>query len=144
MESPFIIVFPYIESSSAVHTGHIYTTTVTPFMSDRSDSTIPPNSFSIIEQEIMQGYLNFQSDLLPTRSSYAKAQDSPSNLSSTPHVIHKTYNISCDLTLEFRRSTLYLLVTMSNLANQLPSYESDSIMQDNSNYFCLCLGFTPM
>ncbi len=32
---------------------------------------------------------------------------------------------------------------MTNLANQLPSYDSDAIAQTNSSYFCLSTGHTP-
>ncbi len=58
----------------------ISTTTVTPFMSDRADSFIPPNSFRTIEQAIKQAYLNFQADLSPAGLTSAQSQGS----SSTP------------------------------------------------------------
>ncbi len=61
-------------------------TPVTPFISERTDSSIPPNSFQTIEQA-EQAYLNFQADLLPARSSSAQAFDSPSTPSSTPLLI---------------------------------------------------------
>ncbi len=32
---------------------------------------------------------------------------------------------------------------MTNPANQLPSYDSDTIAQANSGYFCLSMGRTP-
>ncbi len=32
---------------------------------------------------------------------------------------------------------------MSNPANKFPSYESVTVVQDNSNYFCLPMGCTP-
>ncbi len=39
-----IRILSYPESSAVVHTGHIYNP-VTPFMTDRSDFSIPPKSF---------------------------------------------------------------------------------------------------
>ncbi len=120
-----------------LYTLALCTTPLTPLMSDRADSTIPPSSFSTIEQEIKQAYCTFQADLSPARSSSAQDQDSPSTSSSTPPLI-----LTCDLTLDFERSTLYLSVTMSNPTNQLPSYESNAIAQANSNYFCLPMGHT--
>ncbi len=38
----------------------------------------------------------------------------------------------------------FFVSTISKPANQLPSYESDTIAQANSNYFCLPMGCTPM
>ncbi len=82
-------------------------------MSDRSDSSIPPNSFRTIEQAIKQAYVNFQADLLTARISSDQAQDSSSTTSSTPPLIpspneeiNKTYKVPCDLISDLERSTL--------------------------------------
>ena len=48
-----------------------------------------------------------------------------------------------DLTSVFERPAHHSSVTMTNLANQLPSYDSDAIAQANSSYFCLPTGRTP-
>ncbi len=48
------------------------------------------------------------------------------------------------MTSVFERPTQYPSVTMTNPANQLPSYDSDVIAQANSSYFCLPTGHTPM
>ncbi len=96
------------------------TTPVTPFMYDTADSRMPPNSFSIIEQEMVQAYLTFQADLLPARSSSAQAQDFQSDPNSTSPLIHKTYNGFLDF-LDFERFTFYLLVTRATMpTNFLP------------------------
>ncbi len=89
----------------------------------------------------MQAYLNFQADFLPSRSCSAQAQYSPSTpsltlplISSPRKEIDKIYNLPCEMTLDFYRPTLYPSVTMTNPANQLPSYASDTIAQPNSGY----------
>ncbi len=78
VDLPLIIVTKiliYPESSAAVYTGQIYNTSDS-IHSDRTDSSLTPNSFSINEKATKQAYLNFQADLLPTRLSSAKDQDS--------------------------------------------------------------------
>ncbi len=40
-------------------------------------------------------------------------------------------------------TALYFAVSMNNPANQLPSYDSDTILQSNSSYFCLPVSHTP-
>ncbi len=47
------------------------------------------------------------------------------------------YLITCNLTSDLERSTIYVSVTMSNPTNQLPFFESNTIAQANSSYFCL-------
>ncbi len=133
VEFQFIVatkILSYVKSSSAACIGHIYNTSDS-FMSDRTDSTILPNSFSTIEQAIKHAY------------SFAQAQDAQSTPSLTSPLIHKTYNISCYLTMDFKRSILSVLVTMSNPAKQLPFCQSDTLVQANSSYFCLLMGHTP-
>ncbi len=78
--------------------------------------------------------------------SSAQAQESSSTPSSTALLIlspseeiDKTYKVPCDLTSDLERSTWYLSVTMRNLTKQLPSYESTTIVQANSSYFCQTL-----
>ena len=51
--------------------------------------------------------------------------------------------MSCDLTSDFERPTQDPSVTMTNPANQLPSYDSDAIAQANSSYFCFPMGRIP-
>ncbi len=109
-------------------------------MSDQADS-LPQNSYQTIEQAIEQAYLDLQSEFLPARSTAAQTQDSPSTPSSTPPLISsprqgsdKFYNLPSDLTSVFERPTHHSSVTMTNPANQLPSYDSDAIAQANSSY----------
>ncbi len=104
-------------------------------MSDWADS-IPQNSYQTIEQE----YLNFQAEFLPARSTAAQTQDSLSTPSPTPPLISSPrqmsvefYDLPWDLTSDFERPAHYSSVTMTNLANQLPSYDSDAIPQANSS-----------
>ncbi len=92
----------------------------------------------------------FQSDLSPARSSSVEAQDFSITLHLTPPLIpspseeiNKTYDVPFDLSLDLEWSTLYLSVFVSNPANNFPSYESDTIAQANSSYFCLPLRHTP-
>ncbi len=118
-------------------------------MSDQAESN-PQNSYQTIEQAIEQAYINFQSEFLPARSTAAQAQDSPSTPSSTlplissPRQRSEAFNdLPCDMTSDFERPTEYPSVTMTNTANQLSSYDSDTIAQANSSYFCLSTDCTP-
>ncbi len=88
-----------------------------------------------------------QADFLP-QNSYQTG--SPSTPSSTPPLIFSPrqgsvefYDLPRDLTSVFERPAHHSSVTMTNLANQLPSYDSDAIAQVNSSYFCLPTGRTP-
>ncbi len=47
------------------------------------------------------------------------------------------------MTSDFERPSQYPSVTMTNPANQLPSYDYHAIAQANSSYFCLSTGCTP-
>ncbi len=80
---------------------------------------------------------------MPARLSSAQAQDSSNTPSSTPSLIpspseeiNETYKVPCDLTSD--------LESISNPTNQLPSYESETTVQANNNYYCLPRGHTPM
>ncbi len=88
-----------------------------------------------------------QADPIP-QNSYQTG--SPSTPSSTPPLISSPrqvsvefYDLPCDLTADFDRPTQYPSVTMTNPANQQPSYDSDAIAKSNSNHFCLPTGHTP-
>ncbi len=63
------------------------------YMSDQAYSSKSKNSSSTIEEAIRQVYLNFETDWLPTRSSSAHNQDSPSTLSSTLPLISQPYEM---------------------------------------------------
>ncbi len=47
------------------------------------------------------------------------------------------------MTSDFERPAQYPSFTMTNPANQLPSYDSETIAQANSSYFCLSTGHIP-
>ncbi len=49
-------------------------------MSNKADSSIPPNSFCTIEQTIKEANLKFQAEFLPAGSSFSQAQDTPTNI----------------------------------------------------------------
>ncbi len=118
-------------------------------MSNQADS-LPQNSYQTIEQAIEQTYLDPQSEFSPARSFSAQTQDSPTTPNSTPPLISSPRqgsvefnDLPLDLTSDFERPTHYSSVTMTNPANQLPSYDSDAIAQADSSYFCLPMGRTP-
>ncbi len=92
-------------------------------------------------------FMSDRADFLP-QNSYQTG--SPSTPSSTPPLISSPIQGSVelsdlprDLTSVFERPAHHSSATMSNLANQLPSYDSDAIAQANSSYFCLSKGCTP-
>ncbi len=98
-----------------------------------------------------QWFALFMSDWADSILQNSYQTGSPSTPSLTPPLISsprqgsvELSNLPCDLTSVFERPALHSSVTMTNLANQLPSYDSDAIAQANISYFCLHTGRIPV